>query len=655
MNSVQIFEIELQDYRQYQGTVTVPLKASSDEHINVIEGGNGAGKSNLLNAITLCFYNKEIHLDTKGKQGLASDPYVNLKRLDELDVGETAEGYVEVTLGTEQPKYLFKRTFETAKLGEDEYESTSHELKLFQRFGQDWKEVQHPHTQLSQILPTRVHEYFFFDGEQLDEFFEDGYPDRVESAILDISHVELLNRAIKHLDDVQTDYEDKSGELGGEVEEKKNAYHEVKAEVEDLKEQKAELEEEIDKTDDQIQEIDEQLSRSPSEEVRRKQEERDDLNEELQSKKDKLKQETASAGEALATAGMVVYNKDALEYTDQRFEEMEDSGELPPKIQRWFVENLLERERCICGEELDEQHKREHLEQLKNEVTDVTGNEIEGKIEVSNIIDRVEDHVDTLVDRKGTVDDIEDEIDRIDAKLKNISSELETKDIDEDFDPAALEAQRQRLENQKEDMIDQRGQLKAKIASKEEKRDELHKEWQNEVDKQDKRRELLTKVNFVAEAKETVKDIKSDILEQVRSQTEESLEEYYNELIWKDEDYDIELTSDYEVKLHGPSNEKHLGTLAAGERQVLALSFMSALSQISGYSAPLVIDTPLGRLSKENKQRVAQNVPGYLEGTQVTFLMTDTEYQDVDVFFQKYLANEYYLDYHDEVTEVTPQ
>ena len=81
---------------------------------------------------------------------------------------------------------------------------------------------------------------------------------------------------------------------------------------------------------------------------------------------------------------------------------------------------------------------------------------------------------------------------------------------------------------------------------------------------------------------------------------------------------------------------------------------MAALSKISGFSAPVVIDTPLGRISSEPKQLIAQNVPDYLNDTQVTFLMTDVEYsEDVRAYISNEVANEYHLEFQNGVTQGT--
>ena len=72
-----------------------------------------------------------------------------------------------------------------------------------------------------------------------------------------------------------------------------------------------------------------------------------------------------------------------------------------------------------------------------------------------------------------------------------------------------------------------------------------------------------------------------------------------------------------------------MGGFSAGERQALALSFMAALNYVSGFKAPLVIDTPLGRIDEgKPKWQIAENLPRYLEQRQVIMLVTGSEYTD---------------------------
>lgn len=656
MNDIQIIEVTVEDYRQYEGTESFELGVTEDQNINVIQGQNGSGKSNFLNAITLCFYDKETHLDDSEEQGLDTDPYVNLTRLNEIDIGETASGSIEVKLGREEPKYIFERTFTTAKIGEDEYESETGELQLHQRFGNEWKPVDQPNTRLSEILPTRVHEYFFFDGEKLDSFFEEGYMSKIKKAILDVSHIQLLERAEDHLDTVQSEFERESANFEGETEKKEKKYRDAKEELERLKEEKKRIESNISDAEAERDDIDGQLSDSRDEEVRRKQRRREELNSDIEDLEDDIAEARTEAGEALTQAGILVYNHDALQFAREQFEAMENDGELPPKIQSPFIDELLERGECICGEDLTEApDKRARLKELQKDVPEISDDAIEGKFEIPNVLESADERVQKLIEKKRDVENTRDKIQEAENEVQEISAFLESKDIPDDVDVSRLEKQRKKLEKRIEEMQEEKGRTGSRIESQEKTVEKLRKEWEEEMDKEEKRKALLRKIKFVKMAKERVINIKEEILEQVRQQTEDYLEDYFNTLIWKDEEYDIELTEEYQVNITSPSGNKGLGTLSAGESQILALSFMAAMSQISGFSAPVVIDTPLGRISSEPKHRIAQNIPKYLEGKQVTFLMTDEEYtQKVSAFLKGSVANEYKLDYASEKTEVAP-
>jgi len=654
METIQFLSIEGKDYRQYNGQFHLDLTVSEDQHINVIEGQNGAGKSNLLNAITLCFYDEESHIDNSD---LEADPLVNLQRLDELDPGETATGYVQVTLGHDQPEYIFKREFTTAKQPDGSYSESTGELQLKQRIGEDMRDIENANSQLSQILPTGVYEYFLFDGEQLDEFFEDGYADRVKEGILDVSHIELLNESLDHLETtVQSRLEKQSSEFEGDVSEAEAEHSKAKKELEELESERDRVQEDLKGARERRNELDEELRESSQEGVREKQLKRERLRERLEDTQEDLDEAKHEAGSALTAAGVTVYNTDALRFGLERLEELEQKGELPPKIQDWFIDRLLERGKCICGEDLDNQTRRENLQHLQDEVADIEEGNIDGKIRIPDILNNVDAEVDDLLSKRTRVEELRDEREKIQSDIDEISAALQQKDTIDADDAAALERQREEVNDRIEELSHRIGELKTKIEDQEKVVEDKKATWEEEMEKEDQHQVLLRRVQFVEEAHEEVEQIRANILERVRSETEERLQDYFNELIWKDEHYEIHLTEDYEVKVQGPTAEKKLASFSAGERQVLALAFMSSLSQISGFSAPIVIDTPLGRISSKPRRRIAAQLPGYLEGRQVTLMMTDEEYtDDVAAQLNSHIANEYELQYSDETTKVIPQ
>jgi len=650
MDTIQFLTIEGKDYRQYSGKFELDLKVTNENHINVIEGQNGAGKSNLLNAITLCFYDEETHIDDSS---LEADPLVNLQRLEELEPGETATGHISITLGKEQPEYIFTRKFTTAKQSDGSYSGTTGDLRLKQRIGEDMHDMDNPNTQLNQILPTGVHEYFLFDGEQLDEFFEEGYAQRVKEGILDVSHIELLNESLRHLDEVQSRLESQSSKFDGDVAEAEAEHSTEKEVLERLNSDLTTAENNLKDARDRRDELDEDLRGSSQEDVREKQLERERLKERQKDIEDDLEEAKHEAGSTLTNAGVIAYNIDALQYTLEQLEELEQKGELPPKIQDWFIDRLLERGTCICGENLDQESRKQKLQHLQSEVADIEEGNIDGKIRIPDLLNEVDSRVEEVVDQRDLVEDLRDRRRSLQEEIDDISAYLQQKGTIDAEDAAALESQREDVNGRIEELNNKIGKLERDIEQQKSVVEEKKKEWKKELEKDKKHEVLLRRVEFVDEAKQEVEQIRGNILDRVRRETEERLQEYFNELVWKDEQYDLHLTNDYQVEVEGPTSAKKLASLSAGERQILALAFMSALSRISGFSAPIVIDTPLGRISSKPRKRIAQKLPSYLEGRQITLMMTDEEYtDDVAALLDSHVAKKYQLQYYNETTEV---
>jgi len=654
MSRLEIRSLTLENYRQYAGENEIKLQTEGDKTVNVIQGENGAGKSNILNAITLCLYGKESHLDETKDNELESYPYVNRKALDEVGDNETAEGRIEITLGEDEPEYIFSRSFKTVKLNGGGFSSQYGDLQLKEKRGGDWKSVEHVSTRLNQILPVHVHQYFLFDGERLDEFFGEGYKDRVKDGLLDVSHIELLENGIDHLGSFEGDFEKELSDVGDAAERKRKEYENAKEKVNNLKGDLDQTKTNISDTKDHIREIDDRLQDSADPEVRKKQQRREYLTERLGDIRGDIQEVRKEASRELVKAGTPLYAVQSLEYTLSELKELSEQGKLPPKIQDTFIEELLEKGECICGEDLTEDH-REHLLSLQQEMSTVVETNLEGKMAIPGMLQDAEEHAETLIEKRQKLAKLEEKERQKNKELNEISEQLKAHDIPEGVDVQELEKQRTEYEDQLEDLQERKGKLEVRIEQAEEKRDDKKKAFNEEVSKEEKNAEVLKKIQFIESSRDELESMKDDIVSSVREEIETKMDEYFNEIIWKEENYTVSLTKEYQVRVVGPRNDNKIGSLSAGERQVLAFSFLAALTSVSGFNAPLVIDTPLGRISSTPKRRLAQNLPEYINDTQMTFLMTDEEYTDeVRMNMKPHMSNEYRLDFADEVTEVVP-
>ena len=87
----------------------------------------------------------------------------------------------------------------------------------------------------------------------------------------------------------------------------------------------------------------------------------------------------------------------------------------------------------------------------------------------------------------------------------------------------------------------------------------------------------------------------------------------------------------FDVELINNENVSILGSLSAGESLFLALSFISAIRDVTGFKFPLIIDTPLGRVSGTPRHLLSRALPEYLPNEQIIFLATDTEFLNPDI------------------------
>lgn len=181
---MKINKIELYNIGSYEGFNEFDISSQELQgNIVVVGGKNGAGKTTLFTAIKLCLYG----FKESGYQAMNSFYKKEIKKLvnDKAKAENNANAYVLLDLdilnGHEWDRYILKRewsiegtNFEIFTVIKNGYELDEEEKVDFDNY-------------LMNLLPPELFELYFFDGEQIADFFlEDSNNDRIKNAFLTI-------------------------------------------------------------------------------------------------------------------------------------------------------------------------------------------------------------------------------------------------------------------------------------------------------------------------------------------------------------------------------------------------------------------------------------------------------------------------------------
>jgi DNA sulfur modification protein DndD len=184
-----------------------------------------------------------------------------------------------------------------------------------------------------------------------------------------------------------------------------------------------------------------------------------------------------------------------------------------------------------------------------------------------------------------------------------------------------------------ESVLKQVGSLGQQLQEQKERLESVRKEIETEAATKEKSRVALQRQRFAESTLSTAKKMYQDFSNQVRAKVAHDLNDEFQSMVWKKNFFKpIEIDEDYRVLVFNKQGAEIRSLLSAGETACLAFAFSLTLSDVAGFSYPMVVDSPLGRLDKEVKEFVSGVLAKALqseegsEGKQILMLMTDSEY-----------------------------
>lgn len=633
---MRIESIEIQNFRQYRNLSFKFPHSNGENDLHIIFANNGVGKTNVLNAITWCLYDVEMHLGDKNT-ALA---ILNNQKVQELrthlPVGGSVigEAIVKITFSSDDAseKILFQRVGKF-NVTTDAVISVDTKFTIMHFINGEWNSIESEEETLSLVkknVPEEIHEYIFFDGEHLENYFRAGQSDNIKNGIEELTQAVIIEKAEAAFNNYLT------GVLNPQI---------ANSSVKDISTAQKELDKiqeaidacstsieamttQIHHCDDEIATLDNIISGHihVSEKTSRLKE--------VESLIDSLKVDIAKK-----KAEMMVFVREYVQYFAlypaiknlyNYIQEQDKHGKLPPRIDKFLLQAIEEHKHClICDQDLSD-HSYSFIQELRKEleVSSETSALLNKSVVVlRQYIDKLSHYQErriSLMDeekalRKQYTEYLEEEK-QLNIYLMNIPN---------------TEAVTKAIENKKE-YRKKRDEIVAQKGVEEEHKKELDNQLYTQskllkslIEKNKQLEKINQQADYCKKCRNVLKETRLDLLEESRHEMEQETFDTFTRLLWKKDAFSkVEILEDYTFRLLDKYGSQTLGSCSAAERALLALSFTLALQKVSMHDSLLFIDTPIGRVDQDNRLNFVNTLCEIAKSKQVILTFTPVEYDD---------------------------
>jgi DNA sulfur modification protein DndD len=342
---------------------------------------------------------------------------------------------------------------------------------------------------------------------------------------------------------------------------------------------------------------------------------------ELRNQKIKEKQDL------LFEYGKIIMLWPAINTSLQQIEEKRRNKELPPTIDRSLLESILKNKICsICDRPLDSDSEK-RVSNLLSEIklTSVIAQKLSNMENPLNVfVEKVKQFGNRIKTLTYEINNYGKDLEDIERRLNRIEKSLIG------YEPKKVKEWYTQLKKYEEDLEKNQqrlGQLRAKRDSLKENIATLQRKLDEELKKEEKSKKITKQLDFCKKSLDIVRKTKGVIIKEMRERIEAETNKLFFQLLWKKETFKvINIHEDYDITLIHSMGYDCLGSVSSAERELLALSFTLALHTISGFESPILIDTPVARVSDEHRENFGKIFSQVSSNKQVILLFTPAEY-----------------------------
>lgn len=601
---MRLLSLELSDFRCFLGVQRVEFSADGDKRVTVFHGENGAGKTNLLNAVHWCmtgqftprFQEKRLLVNKEAFRAGRRDCYVELLFEDEKESGKL--------------QYRVRRSANNeAQTG----------IEVYQIDRGNSRPIPNGESLLRMLLPPGLISWFFFDAEAIGALELSGSPDfkrdlrktlgfdLVDTLLQDLEAVQARRRR-----EVATQTNDK--ELTGLQNEMDNIDRVLPGQQESA----AALQARLKQIETTYEEVRSKLGKLPQAEPIERQ------RREVERKMARLEQErkdlNVKAAQLIGQAAPALILQPLTTLLEGKLQQEEVRGKLPAPYSDQLVRDIESSQTCICGRPVTEGSPEAHKihELLRFASTGALNQRLS---EVRYLIRDIERQSASfpveIASTRNRIVEIDQEIGQLEQEYKDLTKQLN--DIRGFGDEIQrLESERERLATERRTVTLQAGAMLEQIEQNVRKHRELKARFEAAERKLVVSKKLKTELDKVTRLmdhiRRSLRDQERQALMILALELNAVLDRYMTK------HYSAKINADtYAVQLVDQEG-KTVGH-STGEGQVLKFAFIATVVALAARKtqqkiqwmseptiAPLVLDAPFSALDPEYQGSVARNL-----------------------------------------------
>ncbi len=625
---MELLELRLENWGPFAGVHTIPLSVPPSAPVVLFRGENMRGKTSLLRAIVWCLYGQ-----MREQDGRTSLPVERLVNLDALRMAETSFG-VTLKFVHQDSEYVLIREGVADESDVGVVVVTGETVSLKSATGQPFPIANIPDV-IDGVLAHDISDFFLFDGEMLNRFEERLREERASSQgfvraqverALGLPFMRALGADLETLADTLTTNLNQVLRRVKRHEDLSDKYREKKDDLDSKERDLANLTRINEEVSAKIVTLDAELAKV--DEVKDLYYERKSLETQVAALEDTIKDyQNTLADHAentwwLPAAEMLSREYEAAE-AEIRTAEGDERKRLLVTVQ---IENLREQLATgvcpTCGQDLaahDDARVRSDIEGLEHDVELLPAATLDDARRRRDRLRRFRSAASATQRAHEQEQDLSRERRRADKarqRIREIGEQISGNDIDI-----------QTLEKRLLDYRSRQSRVAGAISGLETDRSKLRREIQalgSQIASQPEVGESERRLSqAVSEAQDVVDESFDEFRAAMRSQVAEATSRLFRRLTTEKEYSGVNISDDYVLRVVDHQG-RSLSMISAGANQILTMAFIGALAACSADEAPMVMDTPFGRLDTGHRDAILDWVSGF--DRQVILFVQSGEY-----------------------------